>query len=78
MCYSDLSGIQVLKNSKYCKGLTFSIEERQLLGIHGLLPPVVRSQKQQVDNCLRNCKSQKSLNLMTEITRFFTVFSEKV
>ena len=32
MCYSNVSGIEILKNPKYCKGLAFSIEERQILG----------------------------------------------
>ena len=34
----------------------FSLDERQALGIHGLLPPRVKTQAEQVDNCLRNCK----------------------
>ena len=33
-----------------------SIEERQLLGIHGLLPPRVKSQAEQVSHCLRNVR----------------------
>merc|ERR1719367_1641548 len=48
--------MEFLKNPKYCKGLAFSIEERQVLGIHGLLPPKVRSQEEQVDNALRNLR----------------------
>ena len=36
--------------------LFVNIISRWILGIHGLLPPKVRSQKDQVDNCLRNCK----------------------
>ena len=56
MAFSTLNGIEILKNPKYCQGLAFSIEERQLLGIHGLLPPKVRTQDEQVDNCLRNRK----------------------
>ena len=56
VCYSVVNGMEFLKNPKYCKGLAFSIEERQVLGIHGLLPPKVRSQEEQVDNALRNCK----------------------
>ena len=32
LCYSNVSGLEILKNPKYCKGLAFSIEERQILG----------------------------------------------
>lgn len=33
------------------QGLAFNIEERQVLGIHGLLPAVVKSEDQQVAHC---------------------------
>merc|ERR1712088_352344 len=36
--------------------MAFTIEERQGLGIHGLLPPRVRSQDEQVENSLRNIR----------------------
>lgn len=38
----------------YCclpQGLAFTIEERQVLGIHGLLPARVKSQEEQVQLC---------------------------
>lgn len=36
----------------YCsQGLAFTIEERQTLGIHGLLPARVKSQEEQVQLC---------------------------
>merc|ERR1712012_1431695 len=37
-------------------GLCFSIEERQTLGIHGLLPPRVKDQDDQADHALRNLR----------------------
>ena len=32
VCFSTVNGLDFLKNPKYCKGLAFSIEERQVLG----------------------------------------------
>lgn len=31
--------------------MAFTFEERQALGIHGLLPPRVKSQEEQIDHC---------------------------
>ena len=33
VCFSVVNGMEFLKNPKYCKGLAFSIEERQVLGM---------------------------------------------
>ncbi|XP_030762042.1 NADP-dependent malic enzyme-like isoform X2 [Sitophilus oryzae] len=45
------SGLDRLKSPGLNKGLAFSIEERQALGIHGLLPPRVKTQDEQVQHC---------------------------
>ena len=36
------------------QGMAFSLKERQILGIHGLLPPCVISQEQQIERVLKN------------------------
>lgn len=42
------------KKSFYLQGMAFSIEERQLLGIHGLLPAAVKTQEEQLELCRLN------------------------
>lgn len=39
--------------------MAFTIEERQSLGIHGLLPPRVKTQDEQVKHALANLKRFK-------------------
>ncbi|XP_032516132.2 NADP-dependent malic enzyme-like isoform X1 [Danaus plexippus] len=48
---SRLSGLDRLKHPGLNKGMAFSIEERQAMGIHGLLPPRVKTQEEQVQLC---------------------------
>ena len=52
----QVAGIDYLRNPRLYKGLAFSIEERQSLGIHGLLPPRVTSQEEAGDHALRNLR----------------------
>merc|ERR1739848_337960 len=55
-CPAKISGIDNIRDPRLAKGLATSIEERQLLGIHGLLPPRVKTQAEQVEHCLRNVR----------------------
>ncbi|XP_049870658.1 NADP-dependent malic enzyme-like isoform X2 [Pectinophora gossypiella] len=48
---SRVSGLDRLKHPGLNKGMAFTIEERQVLGIHGLLPARVKSQEEQVQLC---------------------------
>ena len=52
----QVAGIDFLRNPRLNKGLCFSIEERQTLGIHGLLPPRVKDQDESADHALRNLR----------------------
>lgn len=47
-----VSGFGRLHNGRFNKGLAFTIEERQALGLHGLLPATVRTEEEQVQHCL--------------------------
>lgn len=53
-------GAAIIKDRSVSKGQAFTIEERQLLGIHGLLAPAVRTQDQQVKIVLENFKRFES------------------
>ncbi|XP_072035909.1 LOW QUALITY PROTEIN: NADP-dependent malic enzyme-like [Amphiura filiformis] len=51
-------GPALLKDPQFNKGTAFSLRERQALGIHGLLPPVVSTPEIQEQRQLRNLRGQ--------------------
>ena len=53
---SLVNGLDYLRDPKLFKGMAFSLEERQTLGIHGLLPPRIKSLDEQAENCMRNLR----------------------
>merc|ERR1719232_1576513 len=87
VCPSTTSGMDYIRNPRLFKGMGFSLDERQALGIHGLLPPRVKTQAEQVDNCLRNLRRYKEpLNQYVYLTDlldrnerlFYKLLSENV
>uniref|UniRef100_A0A1B0FA31 Malic enzyme n=1 Tax=Glossina morsitans morsitans TaxID=37546 RepID=A0A1B0FA31_GLOMM len=61
----EISGLMRLQDKFFNKDTAFTIEERQLLGIHGLLPPVVRTMEEQVELCLT-----QFLNIDEDLSRY--------
>ncbi|XP_001608277.2 NADP-dependent malic enzyme isoform X1 [Nasonia vitripennis] len=47
-------GLDHVRNPQLNKGMAFTIEERQTLGIHGLLPATVKTQDEQLELCRLN------------------------
>jgi len=52
-----ITGLDTIHNNRLNKGLAASISERQALGVHGLMPPRVKTQAEQVSLCLRRIRS---------------------
>jgi malate dehydrogenase (oxaloacetate-decarboxylating)(NADP+) len=51
-----ISGVDLLRNAKFSKGLAFSPDERERLYLRGLLPPAVLSQATQAERVLANLR----------------------
>lgn len=49
-------GPEVLTHARLNKGTAFTQEERDLHGLHGLLPPIISSLEQQVEHALANVR----------------------
>ncbi|KRX27552.1 NADP-dependent malic enzyme, mitochondrial [Trichinella nelsoni] len=60
--YTDcrVRGWEVLHNPRTNKGIAFTIKERHILGIHGLLPPNVLTADQQMQRILKNLDNESS------------------
>lgn len=53
-------GIEFLNNPRLNKGTAFTPEERDQLGLHGILPPVISTLEQQVERALTNLRRKTS------------------
>ncbi|XP_052242916.1 NADP-dependent malic enzyme-like [Dreissena polymorpha] len=51
---TKIRGIDILRDAKLNKGQAFTLKERQLMGIHGLLPPVIIDQDTQLARVMSN------------------------
>lgn len=54
ICPSMVRGVDYLKDPRLNKGMSFTLAERQALGIHGLIPPRFKTQEEQVELCVQN------------------------
>ncbi|GFR69298.1 malic enzyme, partial [Elysia marginata] len=68
--HSRVRGIDILRNPKLNKGTAFTVKERQLMGIHGLIPPVVRTMEEQTVRVLTNFQKRSS-----DLDRFIYLIS---
>jgi len=63
ICPSMVRGIDYLRDPRLNKGMAFTLEERQVLGIHGLIPARFKTQEEQVQLCAKNVERyQEPLN----------------
>ncbi|XP_025976820.1 NADP-dependent malic enzyme [Dromaius novaehollandiae] len=63
-------GYEVLRDPHLNKGMAFTLEERQQLNIHGLLPPCILSQDVQVFSLLQNFE-----RLTSDLDRYILLMS---
>src|SRR6056297_1578735 len=57
---SHLRGIDVLRDPDINKSTAFTAEEREQLGLRGLLPPAISTQQMQITRVLENLRRQSS------------------
>ncbi|BFZ09944.1 hypothetical protein BsWGS_12983 [Bradybaena similaris] len=58
--HSRVRGIDLLRNPTLNKGTAFTLKERQLMGIHGLVPPTIRTTEEQTIRVMTNFEKSSS------------------
>ncbi|XP_065648453.1 NADP-dependent malic enzyme [Hydra vulgaris] len=61
----SIKGFDILRNPKLNKSTAFTLAERQILGIHGLLPPAINNQKLQMDRAMTQIR-----RLQTDLQKY--------
>ncbi|XP_071494706.1 NADP-dependent malic enzyme-like [Diadema antillarum] len=67
MLHTRHYGADVLRDNKLNKGTAFTLKERQALGIHGLLPPVISNAEVQEERILHNLKDHSPLDKYVQL-----------
>uniref|UniRef100_A0A1B6ELV0 Malic enzyme n=1 Tax=Cuerna arida TaxID=1464854 RepID=A0A1B6ELV0_9HEMI len=58
-----IRGLDHMRDPRLNKGMAFTLEERQVLGIHGLIPPRFKTQEEQLELCrLSVARYEEDLN----------------
>lgn len=83
ICPSMVMGIDHIRDPRLNKGLAFTLEERQVLGIHGLQPARFKTQEEQLELCKISIRRyQEDLNkylyLVDLQVSFFIYFGSKL
>ncbi|XP_030761982.1 NADP-dependent malic enzyme [Sitophilus oryzae] len=87
ICPSQVMGIDHLRDPRLNKGLAFTLEERQALGIHGLQPARFKTQEEQLELCRISIdRYQEDLNKYLYLTElhdrneklFFRLLTENI
>lgn len=82
ICPSMVLGHDHLRDPRLNKGLAFTLEERQVLGIHGLQPARFKTQEEQLELCqLSIARYKEDLNRYLYLTdlqvKLFTISYKK-
>lgn len=58
--FGRTAGVELLRNPRYNKGMSFTDDERDKMHLRGLLPPAKFTQNMQVKRVMRNVRALQS------------------